>query len=66
MSSSQVIVVASHDFPFQLYFRGDRYPVVFEPLELVVMHGVEVKVVRIFPLFHRSFVGLLGLGYFLS
>ena len=66
MSSSGIVVVASHDLPSQFYLGGNYYPMVFEPLGLVVMHGVEVEVMCVFPLFHCSFVGLLSVGYFSS
>ena len=66
MSSGGIIVVASHDLPSQLYLRGNYYPTVFEPLGSVVMRGVEVEVMCVFPLFHCSSVGLLSVGHFSS
>ena len=49
MSSSGVVVVASHDLPSQFYFGGNYYSTVFEPLGLVVARGVEVEVMCVFP-----------------
>ena len=66
VSSGGIVVVASHDLPSQFYFGGNHYPMVFEPLGLVVMRGVEVEVICVFPLFHCSFVGFLSVGYFSS
>ena len=66
MSSGGFVVVVSHDLSSQLCFGGNYYPTVFEPSGLVVMCQVEVEVMCVFPLFHCSLVGLLGVGHFSS
>ena len=63
VSSGQGIVIVLHNLPPEFYFGGNCYSTVFEPLGLVVMCGVEVKVVCIFPLFHLPSIDSLGICY---
>ena len=65
VSSGWGIVVALHDLPPQFYLRRNCYSAVLEPLGLVVMCGVEVEVVCIFPLLHHSSMGFLDVCYLL-